>query len=104
MSRKGLDRLAGTHTSHGIYGLRERSLGSLWSLGIRILVGCSIVKERMRRAGRAQAFLRMLNRFTLRMLTQKYRYVKRYFYVLEGQGDKRGAADRAGQHCAEICK
>ncbi len=32
----------------------ERSLGSLWSLGIRILVGCSIVKERVRRAGRKQ--------------------------------------------------
>jgi len=42
----------------------------------------------MRRAGRKQAFVRMLNRFILRMLTQKYRYVKRYFYVLEGQRDR----------------
>src|SRR2546425_7450816 len=54
MSRKGLDSIAGTHTSYGIYGLRERSLGSLRSLGIRILVGCSVVKERVRRAGRKQ--------------------------------------------------
>src|SRR2546425_2543163 len=95
MSRKGLDRVAGTHTSYGICGLRERSLGSLQSLGTRNLIGCSIVKERMRRVGRKQAFLQMLNRFILRMLTWKYRYVKRYFYVLEGQGDagSRAAAD-----------
>jgi len=31
----------------------------------------------------------MLNRFMLGMLTQKYRYVKRYFYVLEEQRDTR---------------
>ena len=31
----------------------------------------------------------MLNRFILGMLTQKYRYVKRYLYVLEEQRDTR---------------
>ena len=50
----------------------------------------------MLRAGRRQGFLRMLNRFMLRMLTQKYTYVKRYFYVLEGQGDTGSGAAAAG--------
>ncbi len=36
---------------------KQRSLGSLRSLGIRILVGCSIVKERLLRAGREQGTL-----------------------------------------------
>src|SRR6266571_6449968 len=78
----------------------ERSLGSFWSLGIRILVGCSIVKERMLRACRKRALLRMLNRFMLGMLTQKYRYVKRYFYVVEEQRDTRESR-RGVQRSAE---
>ena len=82
----------------------KRDPSSLRSSGLASFIGYSVVKERVRRAGQKQAFLRMLNRFMLRMLTQKYRYVKRYFYVLDEQGDVRGAADPSAQHYAEICK
>ncbi len=91
------------HEPKGVTKLK-RDPSSLRSSGLASFIGYSVVKERVRRAGQKQAFLRMLNRFMLRMLAQRYRYVKRYFYVLDEQGDVRGAADPSAQHCAEICK